>query len=135
MRSLFKVNNFISAQNFGCTPKKRKRSSPQISSISARNFLILPPNSGEYQNKKVFAAFWFYLSPKFRISCCQVVITSQKYEGARHVLPPSVSDPRGRCPSPLEIDISEQQLLEQVLLLKLGKSLLLSLSFFCLFIA
>ena len=27
---------------------------------------------------------------------CQVGITSQKTEGARHILPPSMSDPRGR---------------------------------------
>ena len=57
-------------------------------SISFRN---LAPNSGE-DKKKVFAAFWFYLSPEFRISCCQVGITCQKTDGARHVLPPSASD-------------------------------------------
>ena len=48
---------------------------------------ILPRNSGEDQ-KKFFAAFWIYLSPKFRISCCKVGITCQKNEGARHILPP-----------------------------------------------
>ena len=32
-------------------------------SISVRNFRILPSNSREDQNKKVFTAFWFYLSP------------------------------------------------------------------------
>ena len=48
---------------------------------------ILSPNSGE-DKKKVFAAFWFYLSPEFWISCCQVDITCQKTEGARHISPP-----------------------------------------------
>ena len=57
---------------------------------------ILLPNSGEDQKKKVFAAFWFYLSPEFRISCCQVGITCQKTKGARHISLSSVSDPRGR---------------------------------------
>ena len=40
------------------------------------------------------------LSPEFRISCCQVGITCQKAEEARHILPPSVLDPRGRRPAP-----------------------------------
>ena len=59
---------------------------------------IFPPNSGKDKKKKVFAAFWFYLSPEFRISFCQVGITCQKTEGVRHTLPPLVSDTRGRCP-------------------------------------
>ena len=64
---------------------------------------ILPPNSGEDQKrkKKVFATFWFYLSPEFPISCCQVGITCQKTEEVRHISPLSVLDPRGhRCPAP-----------------------------------
>ena len=48
--------------------------------------------------KKVFAAFWFYFSPEFRISCCQLGITCQKTEGAKHILPPSVLVPRRRRP-------------------------------------
>ena len=44
MRSLIKLSNSISVWNCG----------------------ILPPNSGEDQ-KKVFAAFWFYLKAEFRI--------------------------------------------------------------------
>ena len=76
----------------------KKRSLPQTGSISAQNFWILPPNSGEYQNKEVFAAFWFYLSLEFWISCCQVSITCQKIEGVRHILPPSVSDLTGCHP-------------------------------------
>ena len=39
------------------------------------HFGILPLNSGEGKKEKVFAAFWFYLSPEFWISCCQVGIT------------------------------------------------------------
>ena len=100
LRSLVKLNNSVSVQNF--VPKFRcsqnKGSSPQTSFISTRNFWILLPNSGENQSKKVFAAFWFYFSLEFRISCCQVGITRQKIEGARHIFPPSVSDPRGRRP-------------------------------------
>ena len=36
-------------------------------SISVRN---LPPDSGEDQKKKFFAAFWLYLSSEFRIPRC-----------------------------------------------------------------
>ena len=42
-------------------------------------FGLSPPNLGEDQ-KKVFAAFWFYLSSEFRISGWQVGITCQKTE-------------------------------------------------------
>ena len=48
--------------------------------------------------KKVFAAFWFYRSSQFWISCCQVGITCQKTKGTRHISSPLVSDPRWRCP-------------------------------------
>ena len=58
---------------------------------------ILPPNSDENQ-KKISTEFWFYLSPEFRIFCCQVGITCQRTEGARHISPPLVSDPRMRRP-------------------------------------
>ena len=61
---------------------------------SVQNFASI---SGEDQ-KKVFVAFWIHLSPEFQISCCQVNITSLKTEGARHILPPSVLDPRGHHP-------------------------------------
>ena len=73
LRSLVKLNNSISVRNFA--PKFR------------------------WRPKKVFAAFWIYLSPEFRISCCHVGITCQKTEGVRHILPPSVLYPRGRHPS------------------------------------
>ena len=63
------------------------------------SFRDLPPNSVAAQ-KKVFATFWFYLSSEFRISCCQMIITCQKTEGAIHFSPPSVSELRGRRPPP-----------------------------------
>ena len=78
LRSLVKLNNSISG--------------------------ILPQNSGEDQKKKVFAAFWFYLSLEFRICCCQVSIACQTTEGAGHILPPSVPDRRGVAPRPPKID-------------------------------
>ena len=43
-------------------------------SISLWNFA---PNLGEDQKKKVFAAFWFYFSPEFWVSCCQVGIAKK----------------------------------------------------------
>ena len=92
-RQTCRLYNSISAWNFGCRHKKVFAANWFYFSPEFLNFV---PNSGEYQNKNVFAAFWFDLSPKLRISCCQVGITSQKTEEARHVLPPSVSDPRGR---------------------------------------
>ena len=63
-------------------------------------FEILPLNSGDDQKKKkkVFVAFWFYLSSEFWIFSCQVGITCQKTEGARNISFPSVSDVRGRRP-------------------------------------
>ena len=63
-------------------------------------FGILLPNSGE-DKKKVCAAFWFYLSPEFRISCCQVGITCQKTEGP-DIFSPLQCQTRGgcRCPPP-----------------------------------
>ena len=60
-------------------------------SISVRNFA---PKSG-WRQKKVFAAFWFYLSPEFRIPCCQVGITYQKNrEEQTHFAPFSVRPER-----------------------------------------
>ena len=53
--------------------------------------------------KKVFAAYWIYLSLEFWISCCQVGNTCQKTEGARHILPPWVLDPMGHRPPILSI--------------------------------
>ena len=76
LRSLVKLNNFNSVQN--CAPKFWRR-----------------------PKKKDFAAFWFYLSPEFCISCRQVGITYRKTEGARHISPSSGSDPRGHRPPPL----------------------------------
>ena len=61
-----------------------------------------PQNSSEDKKKKVFAESWFYLSPEFRISCCQVSITWQKTEGARDasISPPSVLEPKEHRPPP-----------------------------------
>ena len=63
LRSLVKLNNSISVWNFA-------------------------PNSGEKPKKKIFAAYWIYLSLEFGISCCHVGNTCQKIEGARHISPP-----------------------------------------------
>ena len=106
VRSLFKLHNSTSARNFGCRPKKKVFAANWFN--FSPEFLNFAPKFSEYQNKNVFVTFWFYLSPEFRISCCQVDITSQNTEGARHLLPPSVPDPTGRCPLfPLEIDASD----------------------------
>ena len=64
---------------------------------------ILPPNSGEDQ-KKVFATFWFHLSPEFRTSCCKVGITCQKTEGARHISPFQCQTRGSAAPGCLKID-------------------------------
>ena len=74
LQSLVKLNTFISVRNFAILVKAKK--------------------------KKVFAAFWFYISLEFQISCCQVGITCQNTDGTRHILPPSVSDLREHCPPP-----------------------------------
>ena len=64
---------------------------------------ILLSNLGEGPlppKQKWSAALWFYLSPEFRISCCQVCITCQITDGAWHISPPLVSDPRVAIPRP-----------------------------------
>ena len=72
LQSLVKLNNSISVQNFA-------------------------PNSGE---KKVFAAFWFYISPEFRISCCQVGIACQKTKGPDIFCPLQCQTQGGAAPWP-----------------------------------
>ena len=69
-------------------------------SISVQNFA---PNSGEDEKKGLCRILVLSQSG---ISCCQAGITCQKTEGARHILPPLVSDPRGR--RPLKIDPFER---------------------------
>ena len=65
---------------------------------------ILPPNSGE--NKKGLCRILVLSQFGISISCNQVGISCQKNEGARHILPPSVSDARRAVPSGhLKIDI------------------------------
>ena len=76
LRSLVKLKYSISVRNFApkfrCRPIKKKGLRRKLVRFQPR----IP------SQKKVFAAFWFYLSPEFRISCCQVGITCQKTKGA-----------------------------------------------------
>ena len=73
---------------------KTKRSLPHSGSISVRNF-----------------GSW-----------CQVGITCQKTEGARHILPPSLSDLRGHCSLAPQIDASTCNNQRHTLVLKSRQS-------------
>ena len=93
--------SLISVRRMKSRVSSKKRSLPHAGSISVRNFPqiqvktkkkrnglrrklvlfqsgILPQNSGEDQ-KKVFAAFWFYLIPEFRIYCAHLDFEKQFY--------------------------------------------------------
>ena len=76
LRSLVKVNNSVLVWNFA-------------------------PEFSEDQRKKVFAAFWFYFSSEFRISCCQLDITNQKNQGGQIYFTPSSVRPEGVLPPKL----------------------------------
>ena len=64
---------------------------------------LLPPSSYEDQ-KKVFAAFWFYLRPELRISCCQVGMTCQKPRGQDIFRPLQCQTRWGAAPRPPKIN-------------------------------
>ena len=80
LQSLLKLNNSISVQNLGILPPNSGADKTKIGlchKLVSFQLGILKFGSQVQgkTKKKVFATFWFYLSPEFQIVCCQVGIT------------------------------------------------------------
>ena len=68
---------------------------------SAISLRILLPNSGEDQKKKIFAAFWFYLSRNFRFLVAKRVLLAKKLKGPDIFHPLQCQTQGGAAPTKL----------------------------------